>query len=53
MQIIIKIHLKLSYVGENAIAIKSERDVLIEELLLQAQAQGQDDELNRVAFLHI
>lgn len=47
------IHWKLSYVGENAIAIKSERDVLIEELLLQAQAQPQDDELNRAAFLHI
>lgn len=38
------IHFNLSYVGENAIAIKSERDVLIEELLLQAgmQATGTD-----------
>lgn len=34
------IHFNLSYVGENAIAIKSERDVLIEELLLQAGMQA-------------
>lgn len=34
------IHLNSGYVGENAIAIKSERDVLIEELLLQATGTG-------------